>query len=148
MSWFRRNAEVVEAIAACVTAVVALCALIGIKFQLDATEKLQLAQSARDTYRTHLALAVSHADFAAPLNGCAIIGSDRAGGYAAFVDHLLYSAEQMLVVEDGWEGTFMDQLAPHVDYMCSVDGPKGETEKTAALLTQFRGLECSAEPRC
>jgi hypothetical protein len=148
MNWLRKNAEVVEAVAACITALVALSALIGVKFQLDATEKLQLAQSARDTYRTHLALAVTHADFAAPLDGCAILSSDRVGGYAAFVDHLLYSAEQMLVVEDGWEGTFMDQLSSHVDYLCSVDGPKGETEKTAALLTQFRGLECPAKPRC
>lgn len=148
MSWFRRNAEVIEAVAACTTAVVALFALIGVKFQLDATEKLQLAQSARDTYRTHLALAVTHADFAAPLDGCAILESDRVGGYVAFVDHLLYSAEQMLVVEDGWEGTFMNQLSAHQDYICSASGPLGETEKTAALLKQFRGLECSAKPRC
>ncbi len=57
MSWLSRQAETIEAAAATLTALVAVAALIGVKFQLDETERLQKAQSARETYRAHLALA-------------------------------------------------------------------------------------------
>lgn len=47
MSWLKRNAEAVEALAANVTALVAIAALIGVKFRLDETDRVQREQSAR-----------------------------------------------------------------------------------------------------
>ncbi|MGI3187258.1 hypothetical protein [Nioella aestuarii] len=99
MGWFRRNTAVVEAGAAAVTALVAVAALVGVKLQLDAADEIQRAQSARDAYRAPLALAVAHPGLADPPDACALMGSQNGASYAAFVDHLLYSAEQMLTVD-------------------------------------------------
>ena len=61
----------------------------------------------------------------------AILVSPDGGAYVAFIDHLLYSAEQMLEVSEGWEPTFLEQFAPHTDYVCSPIGPTGDTEATS-----------------
>ncbi len=148
MSWLSRHAQSIEAGAAVVTALVAGAALIGVKFQLDETDRLQKAQSARETYRAHLALAATLPAFAQPDDACQLIQSDRGGAYAAFVDHLLYSAEQMLEVSDGWEDTFLSQLDVHRDYVCSADGPIGETEDTLRLISRFNDLNCPSTPTC
>ncbi len=148
MSWLSRNAPQIEACAAVVTALVAVVAIVGVKIQLDAADDLQRAQSARDAYRAHLSLATSHGDLARPANACTLLAGPQGGAYIAFVDHLLYSAEQMLAVSEGWEPTFLDQLEPHIEYLCAADGPRGETEATIRLLTQFRTSECPDTPTC
>ena len=148
MSWLSRNAPQIEAVAAAVTALVAIIAVVGVKFQFDAADNLQQVQSARDSYHAHLALATANPAFALPADGCTTLTSPDGGAYLAFVDHLLYSAEQMLSVGDGWEPTFLEQLAPHTDYICSQIGPTGETEATNRLLTQFRTAQCPATPTC
>lgn len=148
MSWLSRHAPAIEAGAALITAAVAVAALIGVKFQLDETDRLQKEQSAREAYRAHLAIAATLPAFARPQDGCALIQSEQGGAYAAFVDHLLYSAEQMLSVSEGWEPTFLDQLDLHHDYFCASDGPIGETEETARLLNAFKNSACGAMPTC
>ncbi|MGX9355363.1 hypothetical protein ACS3SW_09430 [Roseobacteraceae bacterium S113] len=148
MSWWGRHAESIEAAAAAVTALVAVAALVGVKLQLDANDALARAQSARDAYRAHLALAVAHPEYAAPLAGCDVMQTPQAGAYYAFVDHLLYSAEQMLEVGEGWESTYLELLAPHEAYLCSTDGPTGDTDVTARLLAQYRVTSCPATPAC
>lgn len=148
MSWLSRHAPSIEAAAALATAVVALAALVGVKVQLDEADRLQRAQSARDTYRSHLALAATLPRFAQPQDGCALIASGEAGAYEAFVDHLLYSAEQMLAVSDGWADTYLTQLDNHHDYLCSDHGPVGESDETAQLLLRFRAQRCGAVPSC
>lgn len=59
LSWISRNAASIEAAPAFVTAMVAVAALIGVKFQLDEADRLQKAQSAREAYRAHLPLAAN-----------------------------------------------------------------------------------------
>jgi hypothetical protein len=148
MSWWFRNAESIEAGAALVTAVVAVVALVGIKYQLDEADRLQQAQSARDAYRAHLALAANLPQFARPQDACSLVASSDGGAYEAFVDHLLYSAEQMLAVHDGWERTFLSALDLHTVYLCSSNAPLGETDDTVQLLNRFRATACSAKPDC
>lgn len=148
MSWMSRHAPLVEAVAATVTALVAVAALIGVKFQLDEADRIQKAQSAREAYRAHLALAATLPQFALPKDACQLIQSDQAGAYTAFVDHLLYSAEQMLEVSDGWEETFLTELAVHSDYICAADGPLGETDDTARLISRFKGRSCPELSTC
>jgi len=89
MSWLKRNAGSVEAIAASVTVMVAVAALVGIKWQLDGAEQLQAAQSARDAYRAHLALAATIPDFAAPQDGC---WRSRTAGTSPFFNNLTRTA--------------------------------------------------------
>lgn len=148
MTWFSRHASAIEALAATVTALVAVGALIGVKLQIDETDRIQQAQSARESFRAHLALAATLPQFAEPADACALLTSDQGGAYRAFVDHLLYSAEQMLVIGDGWETTFLDQLAPHSDYICASAFPSGETSETASLLATFRRTQCPAALTC
>lgn len=148
MSWFSRNAESIEAGAAVITALVAVAALIGVKLQLDAADQVQQSQSARDAYRGHLSLAIAHPAYAAPPDTCAQLAAPDRAAYVAFVDHLLYSAEQMLRVEEGWEATFLDHLTPHQGFICSADGPVGDTTETIRLLSQFRAASCEASVAC
>jgi hypothetical protein len=148
MNWLSRHSTSVEAVAASVTALVAVAALIGVKFQLDEADRLQKAQSAREAYRAHLALAATLPQFAQPEDACQLIQADQAGAYTSFVDHLLYSAEQMLDVSNGWEETFLAQLAVHSDYICAADGPTGETEDTVRLISRFKSLNCPALITC
>ena len=138
----------IEALAACLTALLALVALVGVKVQLDETDRLARLQSARDTYRGHLALAITTPEFAAPIDGCALLDGPKAVSYEAFVDHLLYSAEQSLSVEDGWDQAFLDQLAPHQAYVCSAQAPNGDTPEVTALLKRYRSESCPAMPTC
>ncbi|MGR3501317.1 hypothetical protein [Pseudaestuariivita sp.] len=146
MSWLARNAKSVEAVAAAVTACVAVAALVGVKLQLDAADALARAQDARTAFRAHLSLAVAHPQYAAP-DTCALLAGPEAGAYTAFVEHLLYSAEQMLVAEDGWEETFLTHLAPHAGYLCSSPGLV-VTPATAALLDRFEARRCAAVTLC
>lgn len=143
MSWLSRHAGAIEACAASVTALVAVAALIGIKYQLDATDVSQRSQSARDAYRSHLALASAHPEFAKPMDACELSSGAKAGSYSAFVDHLLYSAEQMLAVEEGWKTTFSDALEPHAAYMCSKTVPDWSTPEMGLFLAEFEGAYCA-----
>lgn len=147
MSWLNRHAHPIEAIAATVTALVAVAALIGVNGQLEAADQIQRATTARDAYRNHLALAVAHPEFAQP-KACAPLKTENAISYFSFVDHLLYSAELMLETEEGWDAVFMAQLAPHAAFLCGIDAPTGDTEKVVQLLTRFRELNCAQADPC
>ena len=148
MTWLARHAPAVEALASGVTAIAAVAALIGIQVQLSATDRIQRMQSAREAYRSHLALAVTTPQFAQPKDACQLLDSDQSGAYTSFIDHLLYSAEQMLAVSEGWDETFLEQLNPHRDYFCSTNGPQGDTIETQQLLAKFRAQSCDALPSC
>ena len=116
--------------------------------QLDAADELSRAQSAREAYRAHLVLAVDHPQLAAPENACAVMESDQATSYYAFVDHLIYAAEQMLSVDPEWAPTFMGDLAPHAAYFCAPYGPQSETDVTELLFARFRAEACATAPSC
>jgi hypothetical protein len=148
MGWFRNNTAQIEAGAAVLTALVAVAALVGVKLQLDAADEIQRAQSARDAYRAHLALAVAHPALADPVDACALIGSRNGASYAAFVDHLLYSAEQMLTVDPSWESTFADELEPHRAYMCSSVASSSYDAAMEPFITRFLAEGCDEVPVC
>lgn len=148
MNWLSKHSTAIQTVSAALTALIALAALIGIKVQLDASDEIQRSQSAREAFRSHLALATGLPAFAAPADGCALLASDQGGAYIAFVDHLLYSAEQMLDVQDGWEETFKEELTPHAAYLCSADAPHVESDRLAGLLDRFRDTACTAQPIC
>lgn len=148
MGWFRKNTAQIEAGAAVVTALVAVAALVGVKLQLDATDDIQRAQSARDAYRAHLALAVAHPALAEPEDACALLGSGNGASYASFVDHLLYSAEQMLTVDPSWESTFAEELEPHRSYLCSSVAPISFDAAMEPFIARFLVEGCDGVPVC
>ena len=148
MKWLSKNANSVEALASVATAIVAIAALIGIKYQLEAADRIQKAQTAREAYRSHLALSVANPSFAMPDDACKLNDGANAGAYISYVDHLLYSAEQMLEVEPGWETTFEEALQPHASYICSENVELGATDKVEDLINDFRGKICTKVPKC
>lgn len=148
MGWLKRNAESIEAVAASVTALVTLGALIGITIQLEANDLVSRQQSARESYRNHLSLATSHPEFARPSDTCALLQSNKGAAYESFVEHLFYSAEQMLAVEDGWQDTFEEKLSEHAAYLCMEDTARGDTPELIALLQRFRASNCSEVVTC
>ena len=147
MSWLSRHAASIEAVAASVTAVTAILAVAGVVMQLRAADDTARAQSAREAYAAHLALAVANPEFAEPADACALIGSDKGAAYQAYVDHLLYAAEQMLAVESGWGPTFESALLPHAAALCAAT-PAGDAPEMAAMLATFRTHACAAAPIC
>jgi hypothetical protein len=122
MSWLRRNAESIEAIAASITA--------------------------HEAYRGHLALATTQPAFAAPADSCTTLNSDQGGAYAAFVDHLVYSAELMLAADPSWDGIFIENLLPHAGYVCTGWADPGGPPELVALLAQFDGAHCAPDIAC
>lgn len=148
MNWLARNAGAIEAVAATVTALVAVVAIVGIKFQLDAADRLARTQSARDAYRGHLSLASTLPQFAAPTDVCILLESTESGAYTAFVDHLLYSAEQMMDVETGWEATFIEALTPHAPYLCAAALSGPQAANLEMPLSQFRAVSCQDVATC
>jgi hypothetical protein len=147
MTWLSRHAASIEAVAASVTAVTAILAVAGVVIQLRAADETSRAQSAREAYAAHLALAVTNPDFAAPADACTLIGSAKGAAYQAYVDHLLYAAEQMLSIESGWEPTFDASLMPHAVTLCAA-ATDGETPEMANILAKFRARICAATPVC
>ncbi len=148
MSWIARHSSIIQTVSALITAIVALGALIGVKIQLDEAERLQGLQSARDAYRSHLILAVSNPDFAEPSDTCALLQFEKAAAYRAFVDHLLYSAEQMLDAEEDWEATFKEELEPHGQYLCPEEGAVGRTWEVNKLVSDIIKEQCAIVSAC
>ncbi|MGB7286036.1 MAG: hypothetical protein WBC71_03805 [Salaquimonas sp.] len=148
MGWLAKNGLAIQSIAAIFTAIVALGALIGVKIQLDAADRLQNLQSAREAYRSHLTLAIANPDLAAPDDVCVLLSSPKAVAYTAFVDHLLYSAEQMLEVEDGWESTFKEELEPHSQFLCPEQGAVGRTWEVNKLVSDIIKEQCTIVSAC
>lgn len=148
MSWLRRNASNIQSLSAVMAGLAAVGALAGLSLQLEAVDNRSRDQSARAAYRAHLTLAVAHPSYASPDDTCDLLNSVEGISYTAFVDHLLYSAEQMMSVEDGWDDTFVAALRPHAAYLCRDDAPKGVSPELRALLQRFRAGACQSTPSC
>ncbi len=147
MRWLKQNAPSIEAAAALITALVAVAAIIGVKMQIDANADQQAAQSARDIFREHLTLSIANPQFSEP-DVCTLIASDQRPAYAAYVEHLLYTSEQILATQTDWDDAITERLAPHIDYFCSTDGWNGYTQPVTDLIALTRIDHCSAEPTC
>jgi hypothetical protein len=147
MSWLNRNSNALQAIAAIVTAVVAFVALIGIKFQVDASYRVQREQSAKEIYRELLNLSIANPDFAAP-NYCALKQSPKFPAYESYVDYLLYTAEQVIDMNDSWLPTMEEHLEVHADYLCSSEADGDNSLPVEGLLNSFRIRACKMTSSC
>jgi hypothetical protein len=147
LEFFNRNAGAVQAISAVLTVLLALGALIGVKFQIDAAEKLQRAQSARDIYREYLNVSMSKPEFARP-DYCNLSKTSQAVGYEQFVEYLLYTAEQTISVDPDWEATFSEAFKDHVSYLCALDDTTSYAEPVAKILSDFQKTGCTHVKTC
>lgn len=147
MSWLNRNSNALQALAALFTAAIAIVALIGIKFQVDASYRVQREQSAKEIYRELLNISIANPDFAAP-NFCALMQSPKFAAYESYVDYLLYTAEQVIDMDASWSSTMEGHLEAHADYICSSNANEENTAGVEALLASFRSHACKAASKC
>ena len=149
--WLTRNAPAIEAIAAMITAIVAIMALVGVVYQVQAADRQSRAQSARDIYREHLSLSVQNPDFAAPADAASLLAGPRAAAYGAYVEHLIYTAEQVMGSEAGWESVFFPLFERHAHYICDYDLSDLFADEhppvTALLLRAEWAQICAAQQR-
>lgn len=149
MDFLNRNAGAIQAISAILTVLLALAALVGVKVQIDAADRIQRAQSARDIYREFLNLSVANAKFADP-QYCTIRKSGDFGAYESYVNYLLYTSEQLLSVDGEWKEVLKADLAPHVLTICDMDDAEvaGHTDEVQSLLKELRGQSCENPEPC
>jgi len=130
-----------------VTAGVALLALIGVKLQIDATAALQADQSARDIYRGFLELSVNHPDLASPAT-CRGTSDTPDPAYEAYLDYLLYTAEQVIEMDPAWDPVMENWLQKHSSQLCAIDDLGVDTPQVAALVDRLKARHCASEPTC
>ncbi len=141
--WLEDHSKALQAIAAIVTMLAAVAALIGVKVQIDANARQQREQSARDIYREYLNLSIAKPEFANP-DYCAIAGTAQDGAYEDYVEYLLYTSEQVLAAMPDWETTLTARLAPHKELLCSEPDWDDETPAVQAMIKRFKASHCKA----
>lgn len=149
MEFFNRNSGAIQALSAVLTVVLALAALIGVKVQIDAADRIQRAQSARDIYREFLNLSVANPKFSQP-DHCALIRSNDAGAYESYVNYLLYSAEQLLAVDTEWSDILKADLEPHAALVCDMEerDVESHTDAVRSLINDVRSTACTNPAPC
>jgi len=147
-AFLTRHALVLQAGGALVTALAAVVALIVVPWQIREADRLQQAQSARDIYRDFLNLTVQKPEVAAT-DLCSVTGAQQRIAYEAYVDHLLYTAEQVLAVSDDWRAPMQAQLERHRAYVCGWDEAELQafSEPVVAVLQATRQA-CKAVQAC
>lgn len=144
-NWLTRNAEPLQAVGAIATAFAALTALIVIPYQVAQADRIQRDQTAREIYREFLNLTVQKPELA-NADYCALKGTNQSTAYAAYVEYLLYTAEQMVDTSPDWRGPMVGYLGDHMTYLCSPEvwDAQGDVRALVANL----GLVCMPEHRC
>lgn len=139
--WLGQHATAVQALTGMITMLVAVLALVGVKWQIDASARLQQEQSARDIYREFLNLSIARPELADP-DYCAIRNTPQLAAYENYVEYLLYTSDQLLSVSPAWDATLNEQLAPHRDYLCAEQDWSDDTVQIRELMRRFQGKQC------
>ncbi len=147
MNALNRNSGAIQALAAVLTVLLAAGALLGVKLQVDAAERIQREQSARDIYREYLNLAISKPEFSSP-DYCALAATPQAPAYEHFVEYVLYTAEQAISVDESWTATFAATLEDHSQYICQIAGTDAYSDQVAGLLNSFKRDKCAGVAKC
>ena len=147
MNWLEKHSKAIQAVAAIVTAAVAVLALVGVKLQVDASYRVQREQSAKEIYRELLNISIANPDYAAP-DYCALKQSAKSAGYESYVDYVLYTAEQVIDMDAGWSGTMEQHLQEHADYLCSREETGDYAPAVEVLLQSFKKKNCKAATGC
>ncbi|MFB2533009.1 hypothetical protein ACEYYA_12640 [Paracoccus sp. p3-h83] len=141
-----RGPDGIGLIASVVTALAAVVAVIVIPWQIAATDRIQRGQTAREIYREFLSLSVNKPEVASA-NWCNLTDAKAKTAYAAYVDFLLYTAEQTIDTDPEWQPVMREHLSVHLPYLCGAEDVSDVQTPVAGLLTQMRA-ECAKVPAC
>lgn len=144
--WLTRNAEALEAVGAIATAFAALTALIVIPYQVAQADRIQRDQTAREIYREFLNLTVQKPNLASA-DYCAMKDTNQITAYAAYVEYLLYTAEQMIDTSPEWRGPMASYLGDHMAYLCSEGIWDAQSPDIKELVAEL-ALTCQPESQC
>jgi hypothetical protein len=146
-TWFARNAAAVQAVAAAATAIVALGALVVIPWQIGEAERIQREQAARDIYREFLNVTIQHPAWRAA-DWCAIEGTPPADAYEAYVEYLLYTAEQVVSTDADWREPMGEWIGEHMGYVCARGDWNNYAPEVRRLIDDFRARACASATPC
>lgn len=146
--WLGSNHQSIQALAAILAGLLAVGTVIGVKWQIDASARLQKEQSARDIYREYLNISMSRPEFAAP-DYCKIAASPQYPAYETYVTYMMYTAEQVFALGDGWDAVMQAEIEPHAAYLCSPDYSGVEYDpEVSALAELVRRQQCAKIAPC
>ncbi len=118
------------------------------KLQIDASQQQTLEQGARDLYREHLALSMQHPQFSDP-GQCPAFSENEQTAYAAYVTHLIYTAEETSTADPGWEPVMSEALLLHTGIICSSFGQDlSLTDPVSRMLGKITVSACADLPAC
>lgn len=145
--WLRQNGTGIEAISAAIMALVAIAALVGVKYQIDATDRIQKAQAAREIYRGYLALSVQNPSLVTH-NYCHATNEDGQAAYENYVEYLLYTAEQVIEMDPAWRAPMIDALSDHAPYLCARNDWATYSLPLQSLWNEIESGTCSNVKSC
>jgi hypothetical protein len=140
--WLGNNHGSIQAASAIFAALLAVGTVAMVKWQVDASARLQKEQSARDIYREYLNISISKPEFADP-DYCAIKASNQNASYEAYVSYLLYAGEQMLELGDDWNSALDKELAAHAGYLCSSEDWSDFAPPVEAAIARMQSKSCN-----
>ncbi len=143
--WLTRNSEALGAVGAIATAIAAVTAVIVIPYQVAQADRIQRDQTAREIYREFLNLTVQKPELA-NADYCAIRDDAQRTAYVAYVEYLIYTAEQMIDTSENWRAPMASYLREHKGYLCG-DAMRGEDHDLAALAAEI-GVICTPDDLC
>lgn len=143
--WLRRNTEPLAALGGIATAFAALSALVIIPYQVGQADLIQRDQTAREIYREFLNLTVQKPELARA-DYCSLKDTAQITAYGAYVEYLLYTAEQMIETTPDWRAPMAGYLSDHMKYLCDPERLNAH-DGVAGLLAQT-GLVCKPENTC
>jgi hypothetical protein len=133
-NWINRNGQGLAALFSAL-------AVLGILYQVRASDAAQRAQSARDIYREFVALTVNKPELALTEWSDAL-PAERKAAYEAYVEYLLYTSEQVIAADSSWSGPMQGWLCDHKAYLESRDDLSGYTEAVQGLIVSAREGAC------
>lgn len=149
LAWFHRQSAALQGLAAGITALAAVAALVIVPWQIAANDRSARENSAREIYREFLNITLQRPDLASR-DTCTPGTPAESAAYEAYVDYLLFTAEQVLALgPDDWSPTITARLSPHARYLCGFEDAdfNALTDPVAALVRQVR-QGCAALPAC
>lgn len=144
--WLIRNSEPLQAIGALATAFAALTALGVIPYQVAQADRIQREQTAREIYREFLNLSVQKPELASA-NYCALTDGAQIAAYSAYVEYLLYTAEQMVDTSPEWRAPMASYVSDHMTYLCSEAVLDAHSQDIRDLVADL-GLTCTPQNQC
>ncbi len=144
--WLGHHANKLEGIGAIVTALAALAALVVIPLQLQTAERIQRDQTAREIYREFLNLTVQKPELVAT-NYCALADDKQHVAYEAYVEYLLYTAEQMIASGAEWREPMASYLLDHLPYICAKTDWDKQSDGVFDLVMDLQ-KNCPSVPAC